>query len=208
MPLILDNVAFRYPGVEETVFANVSLTIDDGAAVALVGPSGVGKSTLLAVAGGLLAPSSGRVLLDDDAPRPHHVGWILQSTNLLPRRSVLDNVTLPAIIRGQRRQDAERAAVELLNAVGLPGFEQRPARKLSGGQAQRVGVARAFLARPRIILADEPTANLDARTARQVADSLLAIKRENVSLVVATHDLAVAELCDRIIPWEELAPCG
>ncbi|UTT59303.1 ABC transporter ATP-binding protein [Cellulosimicrobium cellulans] len=183
---------------------DVSLSVADGESVAVMAPSGQGKSTLLAIAGLLLTPQQGQVRLDDDVVsaalgrrlRGDRIQLILQSVNLLPRRSVLDNVVLPALAHGLDRIEAEERAIRLLDAVGVR-LPDRPARTLSGGQAQRVGVARALVTQPRLVLADEPTANLDAATATDVARVLLTTTR--TSTLVATHDPSVAELADRVV---------
>ncbi|QZN87661.1 ATP-binding cassette domain-containing protein [Cellulomonas sp. C5510] len=173
-----------------------------------MGPSGTGKSTALAVAGLLLAPSTGEVRINGrtrtvrDAPEVlrREVAWVLQTVNLLPRRTAVDNVVLPALAAGRRRADAYGEAVALLHRVGVedPG---QVARTLSGGQAQRVGVARALAARPSVIVADEPTANLDAATGRDVARALLDAAA-GTTVLLATHDRAVAAMADAVVELE------
>lgn len=204
MSLELRNITFSYRGTAQPVLEDVSLSVADGESVAVMAPSGQGKSTLLAIAGLLLTPQQGQVRLDDDVVsaalgrrlRGDRIQLILQSVNLLPRRSVLDNVVLPALAHGLDRIEAEERAIRLLDAVGVR-LPDRPARTLSGGQAQRVGVARALVTQPRLVLADEPTANLDAATATDVARVLLTTTR--TSTLVATHDPSVAELADRVV---------
>lgn len=204
MSLELRNITFSYRGMAQPVLEDVSLSVADGESVAVMAPSGQGKSTLLAIAGLLLTPQQGQVRLDDDVVsaalgrrlRGDRIQLILQSVNLLPRRSVLDNVVLPALAHGLDRIEAEERAIRLLDAVGVR-LPDRPARTLSGGQAQRVGVARALVTQPRLVLADEPTANLDAATATDVARVLLTTTR--TSTLVATHDPSVAELADRVV---------
>src|SRR5690606_13785016 len=170
-----------------------------------MGPSGAGKSTALAVAGLLRRPDAGEVLINDrlrtvtDAPRllGGEIAWVLQSVNLLPRRSALDNVVLPAVARGSRRRDVEQRAVELLADVGISDADQ-PARTLSGGQAQRVGVARALLGVPSVLIADEPTANLDLTTGREIAELILDLA-DTATVLIATHDPRVAAMADRTV---------
>lgn len=211
MSLELSGVTFAYPRAERPVVVGCDLTVERGESVALVGPSGVGKSTLLALAGLLLQPQAGTVRIDgnvrttrDLSRSADDVSWILQSVNLLPRRSVADNVALPGIVSGLRREDAHARAAQLLERVGLAGLDDRDARTLSGGQAQRVGIARALMPSPCVLLADEPTANLDPETALAVGSSLMAAT-SNTALLIATHDPQIAGLCDRVLPWEELA---
>lgn len=204
MPIILDGLRYRYPGAREWVVEHLSLTVDDGEAVALVGPSGSGKSTVLALIGGLVHPQVGSVThrsVGDVVPatsKSVRVAWVLQSVNLLPRRSVLDNVALPRLARGDSRSAARDHALRYLKAVDLEEFSERQARTLSGGQAQRVGVARALVDEPDVILADEPTANLDPATAREVAKLLFSSAIDR-TLIIATHDVAIAKLADRVI---------
>lgn len=124
---------------------------------------------------------------------------MFQAIHILPRRTVRDNIALPALINGERREEAEREAARLAADLGLGDLLDRPARHLSGGQAQRVGIARALVTRPTLVLADEPTANLDRATAGEVARLLFTLDRDRTSLLVATHDPAVAEHADRVI---------
>lgn len=207
MSVELRDITFAYPGQRHPVLSNFSMSVADGESVALMAPSGVGKSTALGVAGLLLNPASGSVWLDGvrvssrDAQRLRgsSICYVFQSINLMPRRTVLDNITLPALINGWGRARSERIATEIADALGLGEFLNRPARKLSGGQSQRVGIARALVTRPRLVIADEPTANLDHGTAVEVARLLFELDRTRTSLVVATHDPTVAGFADRII---------
>ncbi len=206
MSLTLSHVTFRYPGMSADVLHDVSLTVEPGERVALMGPSGRGKSTLLSVAGLLLKPQAGTVTIDE-RPRTvsdassllgHTISWVLQTVSLLPRRSVLDNAALPLLAKGVTRRVAHDTASVKLAEVGLAGYEARQARTLSGGEAQRVGVARALVTNPSILLADEPTANLDQRTAQIVGEALFQSAR-GTSLLVTTHDEEIAQLADRIV---------
>lgn len=206
MSLELSDVTFTYPRAESPILRKISLTVRAGEAVAVMGPSGTGKSTLLSLAGLLLSPDSGEVRVngilrtprDASAVLGRDLGWILQSVNLLPRRSILDNVALSALAMGETREAAHARAREMLERVGLDPDAARDARTLSGGEAQRVGVARALLAGPSVVLADEPTANLDGATAASVARHLFAA-RGDVALLVATHDPRIAEMADRVL---------
>lgn len=206
MSLTLSHITFRYPGMDSDVLDDVSLEVGRGESVALMGPSGRGKSTLLSVAGLLLKPQRGTVLIDgrprtvSDAPAllGSTIAWVLQTVSLLPRRTVLDNVALPLLAKGAERAGAYVKGAAKLADVGLEGYGDRQARTLSGGEAQRVGVARALVTNPSILLADEPTANLDQRTARIVGDALFR-SAQGTSLLVTTHDEEIAQLADRIV---------
>ena len=211
MSLELRGVSLAYPGARHPVLSGLDLSVPTGTSVALMGPSGSGKSTALAVAGLLLAPDSGEVWISGrrrtvrDAPEVlrGELSWVLQTVNLLPRRTALDNVLLPALAAGRRRSEAREEAVELLGRVGIDAPDQ-VARTLSGGQAQRVGVARALMSGPAVLVADEPTANLDVDTARDVARILLDAAR-GTTVLLATHDLEIARMTDSVL---ELASSG
>jgi len=164
--------------------------------IALVGPSGSGKSTLLQLMAGLDAPTSGRIswpaLGDAGTLRPGKIGVVFQASSLLPMLSLAENVALPLLLDG-RIDGAREHACQALDLVGLGGLADKLPEELSGGQAQRVGLARALVAHPSLILADEPTGQLDHSTAQQVFDALLgALKGSQTTLVVATHDAAIA----------------
>lgn len=205
MSVELRNVTVHYPGAASPVLEGYNLHVPTRTSTALMGPSGAGKSTALAVAGLLRRPDAGEVLINDrlrtvtEAPRllGGEIAWVLQSVNLLPRRSALDNVVLPAVARGSRRRDVEQRAVELLADVGISDADQ-PARTLSGGQAQRVGVARALLGVPSVLIADEPTANLDLTTGREIAELILDLA-DTATVLIATHDPRVAAMADRTV---------
>lgn len=201
-------VSKRYPTADRVVVAcdGIDLDITRARAYALLGPSGSGKSTLLHLLGALDRPDTGTITVegtDITALKPRQaaayrrtVGFVFQRFNLLPHLDVQDNVLAPAL---PYRPDAEtrRRAASLLDAVGLAGREHQLASRLSGGQQQRVAIARALLQRPRLVLADEPTGNLDSTTGRDVLDLLLRLRAEDgTTLVIATHDPAVAERCD------------
>jgi putative ABC transport system ATP-binding protein len=207
-PLALEavDVVRRYPLGDVVVEAlrGVSLAVAPGEYVALVGPSGSGKSTLMHLLGALDRPDSGvlRVggsdvaTLDDSALarlRNATIGFVFQAFQLLPRTSALDNVALPLVYRGLSRSERRRAAAEALQAVGLGHrLEHRPSQ-LSGGEQQRVAVARALVGNPQVLLADEPTGNLDSRTGAAVLSLLDELNTERgVAVVVVTHDPEVA----------------
>ena len=191
------------------VLKGVSLAVESGEAVGLVGPSGSGKSTLLMVMAGLERPDRGRVVLDghdlvtlgEDAlaeVRGRRVGVVFQSFHLLPTMTALENVALPLELAG-RSDAAARAAAEL-RAVGLGERLHHYPAQLSGGEQQRVAIARALAPDPAILVADEPTGNLDETTGREITDLLFGLKRErDATLVLVTHDTALARRCDRIV---------
>jgi lipoprotein-releasing system ATP-binding protein len=197
------------------VLRGVDLDLRRGEIVGLVGPSGSGKSSLLHAAGLLEQPSSGQVLMDgedvtalgDDARttlRLHRIGFVYQFHHLLPEFSAMDNVALPAMITGKSRAAARTRAGELLTSLGMADrLEHQPAQ-LSGGEQQRVAIARALVNRPRLILADEPTGNLDPGTSALVFKSLYElVRREGVSALIATHNLELADYMDRVLSLQD-----
>jgi NitT/TauT family transport system ATP-binding protein len=175
--------------------SDVSLTIEAGAFVAVVGVSGVGKSTLLRILAGLLAPSSGRVSLAGQPP-PHPdfpVGVVFQRYNLMPWRTVHDNVRLPLELQGCRPAEAEATVNEMISLVGLAGFENSYPAQLSGGMAQRVALARALVHRPAFLLLDEPFGALDALTRERMGQELLRIWQAlPVTVFMVTHSIPEA----------------
>jgi lipoprotein-releasing system ATP-binding protein len=196
------------------VLKDLDLEVARGEALAVMGPSGSGKSTLLHILGTLDRPTSGSVRLDGKDPfamperaladfRNRHVGFVFQDHHLLPQCSVLENVLIPTLVAADGQTDVEAWAQQLLDRVGLSGrLEHRPA-ELSGGERQRVAVARALIRRPALLLADEPTGNLDRHTAAAVGQLLLDLHREQETmLVVVTHS---AELAGRFTRRLEMA---
>ena len=190
------------------VFEHVDLDAAGGEVLAILGESGVGKSTLLNVIAGLDSASTGSVVVAGSELstlnerqlalwRRAHLGFVFQAFHLLPHLSVAQNVALPLLLLGAR--DDARVA-QMLGAVGLAGFEHRAPRTLSGGQLQRVAIARALVHRPALVLADEPTGNLDARTAEAVLDLLVAQAREHqATCLLVTHSSAAAARADRAL---------
>jgi lipoprotein-releasing system ATP-binding protein len=213
---------FRLGGTELRVLNGVDLRLRPGEIVALVGPSGAGKSTLLHIAGLLERPDGGAVLiggedcgnLSDERRtllRRSEIGFVYQFHHLLPEFSALENVMLPQMIAGVARHRARGKAAELLDRVGLgPRAGHRPAR-LSGGEQQRVAIVRALANDPRILLADEPTGNLDHATGDDVLKTLLDLVRHTgLAALIATHNLELAGRLDRIVGLEDgrLKPLG
>ncbi|MDB5889282.1 MAG: transporter related protein [Polaromonas sp.] len=206
MNLQIAGLGKRYG--DNRVFSGVSLAVKAGEFVAIVGDSGVGKSTLLNCMAGLDTWDEGRVTLmgnnlaslsDDQRAllRRQHVGFVFQAFHVLPHLSVAQNVGLPLLLLD--RPDAVRVSA-MLSAVGLNGLEDRLPQQLSGGQLQRVAIARALVHRPALLLADEPTGNLDPGTAARVMDALIGQTREHqASLVLVTHSEAAAARADRVI---------
>ena len=192
-----------------TILADVSLRVRAGETLAIVGASGAGKSTLLALLAGLDTPSSGRVsiagvelgaLTEDGraAVRGRHVGFVFQSFHLIPALTALENVMLPLEL--VNRPDARTAAARALEDVGLGARLAHYPKQLSGGEQQRVAIARVFVTHPPLLFADEPTGNLDTTTGQRIADLLFGLNRSAGStLVLVTHDRALAARCGRIL---------
>ncbi|KHK03163.1 ABC transporter ATP-binding protein YvcR [Desulfovibrio sp. TomC] len=189
------------------ILRGVDLTAQAGEALAVIGPSGAGKTTLLMLMAGLLAPTSGTVTiagrdlstLNEDglaAFRRDNVGIVFQAFHLVPAMTALENVALPLEFAG--RSDAFVRAAEVLAAVGLAGREQHFPAELSGGEQQRVALARALAPRPRLLLADEPTGNLDGETGALVMDLLFSLSG-GMTLVLVTHDAGLAARCGRVV---------
>lgn len=215
--LRLDRVARLYAegDGELEVFRDVTAQFQGGELVALVGPSGAGKSSLLHMAGLLEKPSGGEVFVDGIAVsglsdgqrtqlRRETIGFVYQAHHLLPEFDALENVMLPMMIAGKSRKDAKAEAARLLEIMGLGArLDHRPSQ-LSGGEQQRVAIARALANKPKLLLADEPTGNLDPKTAAGVFDALIKIVRnEGVAGLVATHNLELAAKMDRILLLHE-----
>jgi len=209
--LRLEHLGKRYAADRPAVFAGVDLTLNAGEYLAVMGESGVGKSTLLNLLAGLDRPDSGRVLLDgidlssldDDAVtllRRRTVGFVFQAFHVLPYLSVEQNVALPLDLLGVAGLERTRRTAEMLAAVGLAPLAKRLARELSGGEAQRVAIARALVHRPRLVLADEPTGNLDPQSAAQILSLLRDQVKTNAGAgILITHSRTAAETADRIL---------
>lgn len=197
----LKNISRHYSGSQKVVaLEDVTLSLKKGAFAALVGSSGSGKTTLLNIASGLDRPTSGEVMIHSINTsklsqsqlcefRSKNVGFIFQAFNLLPALTVIENIEFTSIFRGDDPQSARKKAIESLNHVGLPDKENFFPHQLSGGQQQRIAVARAIASQPQIIFADEPTANLDSKTALQLIDLFQKMNEElGITFLFSTHD--------------------
>jgi putative ABC transport system ATP-binding protein len=191
---------------------SISFSVESGESLAIIGPSGCGKSSLLNILGCLDRPSSGRyelqgrdmASLDDDelaALRNRHIGFVFQSFNLLPRMTAVENVELPLLYAATK--DSRELARAALERVGLGTRERHLPSELSGGQRQRVAIARAIVTRPSILLCDEPTGALDSRTGQEVLELLGTLNRDGTTLIMVTHDLAIARAMSRAIRMKD-----
>lgn len=211
------QLTMRYDqgGLDVSVLRGVDLTIGVGERVAIMGASGSGKSTLLHLLGGLEKPSSGEVILDNvnintvnanklAQLRNQSLGFIYQSHHLLAEFTVLENVAMPLLIADLPIQEAKDRAIHLLKRVGLGHRIEHKPGELSGGERQRAAVARALINKPKCVLADEPTGNLDSKTAEQVYQLMLELNQElNVSFLVVTHDITLAEKIGKVLHMED-----
>jgi putative ABC transport system ATP-binding protein len=206
---------FGAPDVSVEALRGVDLAVRPGEFVAIMGPSGSGKSTLLHILGGIEVPSEGQVLLEgkdfgalDDEQRTiirrRRIGFIFQSFNLLPTLSAEENVSLPLILDGVTPTEAQRRAVRIMEQVGIGHRRQHIPSKMSGGEQQRVAIARALVIEPALLLADEPTGNLDSANGRQITQLLrgLVDSRQH-TVVMVTHDPVVAAHADRVIHFRD-----
>lgn len=209
--LQVEHIGKSYPTPAEDliVLRDVSFSMDRGENLAIVGPSGSGKSTLLHILGTLDRPSQGTVKLNDQDPfklddtslaafRNKNIGFVFQDHHLLPHLSVLENVLVSALATKSIDKETEQRAIQLLDRVGLANRKTHLPSELSGGERERVAVARALLLKPTLLLADEPTGNLDAANAQKVASLLLDLQKEEQSiLIVVTHSLELASQMSR-----------
>ncbi|MFZ2301471.1 MAG: ABC transporter ATP-binding protein [Gallionella sp.] len=193
---------------------NVDLCIVSGEFVAIMGPSGSGKSTFMNLLGCLDKPSAGRYVLDnrdvaeldkDELAllRNRTIGFVFQGFNLLPRMTLLENVALPLIYCGIEREERQRRAQELLAKVGLEGYAASMPNKISGGQQQRVAIARALVNRPRLLLADEPTGNLDSHTSEEIMALFEELNCEGITIVLVTHEADIARHAKRQVRFHD-----
>ena len=209
--LSVEHLSKFFKSGEQTlaVLRDVTFAIEAGSSCAIVGPSGSGKTTLIAICAGLERPSEGSVLFDGDALqraseeelariRNQSIGFIFQNFQLLPSLTALENVMVPAEIRGENH--ARSRAADLLKQVGLDGRLQHYPVQLSGGEQQRVAVARAFMNRPKILFADEPTGNLDAETAKEIVELIFDLNATSgTTLMLVTHDNDLTQRAGRVI---------
>jgi len=209
--LRLENLTKRYRSDRPPVFEDLNLELAGGEYVAVMGESGVGKSTLLNLLAGLDRPDSGRVRLldvevsamDDDATtllRRRAVGFVFQAFHVLPYLTVEQNIALPLELLGVAAAERLHRTAEMMEAVGVAALARRYARELSGGEVQRIAIARALVHKPRLVLADEPTGNLDPRSAAQILSLLRAqIKANSAAGLLITHSRTAADTADRIL---------
>ncbi|MEZ5592909.1 MAG: ABC transporter ATP-binding protein [Gammaproteobacteria bacterium] len=211
----LTNISMDYTLRENRieVLSGVNLTIANGERIAVVGPSGSGKTTLLLLLAGLERPSHGSVCIGETALetldadqladlRRDHIGIVFQSFHLIPSLTALENVALPLEIAGRR--DAQIRAAQMLEKVGLGQRPDHYPAQLSGGEQQRIAIARAVIHQPSVVLADEPTGNLDERTGARISDILLTLNEDfGTTLVLVTHDVALAARCERVLRLHE-----
>jgi putative ABC transport system ATP-binding protein len=203
--------------VQVEALRGVSLEIEDGEFIAVIGPSGSGKSTLMHILGCLDRPTSGRYLLGERdvseispderaALRNRQIGFVFQSFNLLPRTPAVENVELPLLYNGGKlnRSERRRRALEMLGSLGLSDRALHHPNQLSGGQQQRVAIARALINSPGLLLADEPTGNLDSQTSREIMDLFRRLNEERgLTLVVITHERNIAECASRVVELKD-----
>ena len=194
---------------------DVSISIEEGSFVCLSGPSGSGKTTLLNAMGGLDSPDSGEILVGDKRVdqlgkseladmRLHSIGFVFQAYNLIPVLTAEENIEFVMQVQGVPTEQRRQKSRAILEEVGLADHEDRRPAQLSGGQQQRVAVARAIVSNPTLVLADEPTANLDSHSATQLMDLFVKLNAERgITFVIATHDVRVMEYCSRLIRMED-----
>lgn len=210
--LVVDELTktFHLDGIDVEALRGVSFTIDGGEFVSIMGPSGSGKSTLLHLMGCLDKPTSGSLIIDGRkienlstnqlaAIRNQEVGFVFQSFNLLPRASAVKNVELPLVYAGTSAKDRKRRAIEALTEVGLAKRASHRPTQLSGGEQQRVAIARALITDPSIILADEPTGNLDSKSGIEIMSVLEHLSVQGRTVILVTHEEYVARHAQRII---------
>jgi putative ABC transport system ATP-binding protein len=215
--IVLRNVTRTFEVGENTIraLADINLTVRNGQFLAIMGSSGSGKSTLLNILGCLDSPSVGEYVLEGHRVsdltgsdladiRNRRIGFVFQGFNLLARTTALQNVELPLMYdRSHRIKDPRKAAREALERVGLTGRFDHVPNQLSGGQQQRVAIARALVVQPAILLADEPTGNLDSRTSLEIMDLFQSLNREGITIVMVTHEANLAEYAQRVIEMKD-----
>lgn len=201
---------YKTGNIEFAALNNISFEIEDGEFAAIIGPSGSGKSTLMNMLGCLDIPTSGDYILDGISIsalndnqladiRNVKIGFIFQSFNLLPKLNALENVELPLIYRGASAKERFEKSSEALKLVGLGDRMHHKPSQLSGGQQQRVAVARVLAGSPPIIMADEPTGNLDSKSGKEVLETLIRLNKEGTTVILITHDMSIARRANRVI---------
>jgi len=213
MPLcLMEDIrkTYRMGDLEIEVLKGIYLKIEKGEFIAIMGTSGSGKTTLMNIIGCLDIPTSGRYMLtdrevsnltDDELSeiRNKHIGFVFQTFYLLPYATVLENVLLPTLYVGRQKDNADKHAMDLIKLVGLEGRARFKPNQLSGGEQQRVAIARAVINEPELLLADEPTGQLDSKTATEIMSLLVKMNEQGKTVILVTHDLHIAEYAKRII---------
>jgi len=212
----LENIYKRYNRGELEVIAlnDVNLSVEDGEFVAIMGASGSGKSTMMNILGCLDSPSEGSYFLEDEDVavlndsrlaeiRNKKIGFVFQSFNLLPKLSSQENVELPMVYAGVSRKERSERAKEALGKVGLENRAHHKPNELSGGQRQRVAIARALVNNPAILMADEPTGNLDTKSTNEIMEIFQRLNDEGTTIVMVTHEVEVAQYCKRIVTFRD-----
>jgi putative ABC transport system ATP-binding protein len=210
--LLLKDMSKSYKIGNEKVYAlkNINFSVDDGEFLAVIGPSGSGKSTLMNIIGCLDVPDSGEYYIDNQnitklkdnklaQIRNLKIGFVFQSFNLLPRLTALQNIELPLVYRGLNKKDIEEKAMKAVEMVGLTDRIKHKPSEMSGGQQQRTAIARAIAGEPDIILADEPTGNLDSKSGKEIMDILVGLNNKGKTIILITHDLTMAQYAGRMI---------
>jgi len=213
-PLIeLDNITKEYPLADGEVYHainGINLNIYEGEFVAIMGPSGSGKSTTMHILGALDTPSTGKYLFkgknvgsytEDELAeiRNREIGFVFQSFNLLPRTTVFKNVERPMLYAGINDEERKKRAMEVLDLVGISDKASNLSNQISGGQIQRVAIARALVMNPSLILADEPTGNLDSKTSHEIMDFIKKLNKEGRTIIIITHEQDIADYARRVI---------
>jgi putative ABC transport system ATP-binding protein len=215
MLIVMEGLSKRYPSGERPVVDGVNLHVEQGEFVAVMGPSGSGKSTLLNLMGGFDSPDQGKVCVDglslNDLSekrrtliRRRKIGFVFQNYNLIPTLNVRENIAFPMAVDRCPREEIQMRVKRLVQDLELEGKEESFPAELSGGQQQRVAIARALSMQPKVILADEPTGNLDRRRSREVLEILSRLHREErLTIVMVTHDLSAAGYAERILLYKD-----
>jgi putative ABC transport system ATP-binding protein len=215
--IAMDSISKHYepsPGVITPVLHSIDLFIEPGEFVSIMGPSGSGKSTLMNLLGTLDRPSKGTYLLDgedissyNDSELAHirnrTLGFVFQGFNLLPRRTLIDNIALPLFYAGESKEERARRAEHYLSVVGLSSHRTYTPTQLSGGQQQRIAIARALAGEPKILLADEPTGNLDSATGKEIMQLFTDLNKEGMTIILVTHDQDIAKYGKRLVQLKD-----